>query len=524
MTGLLAGAVQGHAPASQPEAAIVLVAHRGPLRFSQSDGVWSVTRNAGGLVTALESLVEEVGGEVRWICAPASATDRTIARAGSWTEFATDSATCGVRMLAIPRDAHHDFYNIIANPLLWFVQHDLYNRTEPEFGERERSAWHDGYVAVNRAFATSLTDPEIVPLNSTVMVHDYHFYLVPGMLRPQRPDVFIHHFTHIPWPGPGAWRLLPSTVTNAIFRGLLGSDIIGFHTAGDARNFLLGCRAFLGLPVDVERGSVSVDGRHVTVRHYPISIDTDAVETLASSPEVAARSIELVAIRPEMLVLRVDRADPSKNIVRGFAAFARMLRTHPELHGRVTFLALLQPTRGDVAEYRHYRRQIEDVVDQINGELSGAAPAGWRPIDLRFSEDLPLAVAAYRDFDVLLVNSLADGMNLVVKEALIANTNNGVVVLSERAGAHDELGAVVISVDPFDVEQQSDAIYEALVMPDGDRHDRLVAGAGIVRANDMQKWIRHQLSDIDLARLNAQAGLAQVGPAHVRTSSATGSS
>jgi trehalose 6-phosphate synthase len=524
VTGLLARVAPGHPHASQPEPAIVLVAHRGPLRFSQSDGRESVRRNAGGLVTALESLVQEVGGAVRWICAPASGTDRMIARTGSWTEFATDSATCGVRMLDIPRDAHHDFYNIIANPLLWFVQHELYNRTAPEFGERERSAWHDGYVAVNRAFASSLTDPEIVPLNSTVMVHDYHFYLVPGMLRPHRPDVLIHHFTHIPWPRPGAWRLLPSTVTNAIFRGLLGSDIIGFHTAGDVRNFLLGCRAFLGLPVDVERGSVRFDGRQITVRHYPISIDTEALETLASSPEVAARSRELAATRPEMLVLRVDRADPSKNIVRGFAAFARTLRTHPELHGRVTFLALLQPTRGDVSEYRRYRRQIEELVDEINAEFSGAAPGDWRPIDLRFSEDLALAIAAYKDFDVLLVNSLADGMNLVVKEALIANENDGVVLLSERAGAHDELGAVATSVDPFDVEQQSDAIYEALVMPDDERHDRLVAGAGIVRTNDMQKWIRRQLSDIDHARLAAQAGLAEAGLAHVRTSSATGRS
>ena len=479
---------------------LVLVAHRGPVQFAEVDGRQVTRRNAGGLVTALEGVVQEVEQSVRWICAPASDEDRVVARTNPWTRFATDTATCRVRMLDVERDAHDDFYNVIANPLLWFVQHELYDERPPEIGDRERRAWRDGYVAVNDCFASALRDLATVPLGSTVMVHDYHFYLVPGMLRPTRPDLFIQHFTHIPWPPPEAWRALPAPMRNAIFRGLLGSDIVGFHTTGHVRNFLLGCEKLLGLPVDHENAVVAFEGRRVAVRHYPISINTDALESFAASPEVAAREVELAAHRPEKIVLRVDRADPSKNIIRGFEAFGQMLRDHPELHGRVTFLALLQSTRTDVAEYTEYMRAIHETVDAVNTELSSPAHAGWCPIDLRLVDDLALAVAAYKSFDVLLVNSVADGMNLVVKEALIVNAGNGAIVLSKRAGANDELGSVVITIDPFDVGDQAAALYDALVLPADVRRERLAVAAGIVRSNNMQKWLRHQLNDIEIER------------------------
>jgi trehalose 6-phosphate synthase len=487
---------------------LVLVAHRGPVRFSKSkdDGRWISHRNAGGLVTALEGIVQEVEQSVRWICAPASDEDRVVARAQPWTRFSFDangsgstgtSASCRVQMLDIERAAHDDFYNVIANPLLWFVQHELYEQAPSEIGARERRAWHEGYVEVNHCFAAALRDPATVPVGSTVMVHDYHFYLVPGMLRPTRPDLFIQHFTHIPWPRPEAWRLLPAPMRNAIFRGLLGSDIVGFHTAGHVHNFLRGCEELLGLSVDYDEGSVEFDGRLVVARHYPISINTDALENFAATPEVAERAAELRANRSPRIVLRVDRADPSKNIVRGFEAFAEMLRRHPELRGSVTFLALLQSTRRDVSEYVAYMRAIHDIVDAVNAEFS---TAGWRPIELRLVDDLALAVAAYKSFDVLLVNSVADGMNLVVKEALVVNETAGAVVLSKRAGACDELGSVVITVDPFDVPEQAEAIYEALSMPEAVRRERLAIAADIVRSNNMQKWLRHQLTDIGIAR------------------------
>jgi trehalose 6-phosphate synthase len=317
------------------------------------------------------------------------------------------------------------------------------------------------------------------------------------MLRPTRPDLFVQHFTHIPWPRPDAWRVLPTAMRDAIFRGLLGSDIVGFHTARHVRNFLLGCEQLLGLEVDFDENEVEFDGRRVAVRHYPISINTDALETFAASDEVAQRARELAAGRTGKVVLRVDRADPSKNIVRGFEAFAKMLRLHAELQGSVTFLALLQSTRRDVAEYVEYMRAIHEVVAAVNAELS---TGDWQPIDLRLVDNLPLAVAAYKSFDVLLVNSVADGMNLVVKEAIVVNETGGAVVLSDRAGAVDELGSVVVTVDPYDVAGQAEALHEALTMPEDLRRERLAVAAGIVRSNNMQKWLRHQLNDIGIAR------------------------
>ena len=508
VTNLLSHPIPPIGPGEQGgRSSLVLAAHRGPLRFSEN----AVVRNAGGLVTALEALVQEVSGDVRWICAPASQQDLAMAASGRWIPFETGGATCQVRMLDLDRAAHADFYNVIANPLLWFVQHDLYRDRlyrdrPPVITDRERRTWRDGYVAVNRQFATSLADAAVTPPDGVVMVHDYHFYLVPGMLRPLRPDIFIHHFTHIPWPRPRAWQVLPDSMVDAVFRGLLGSDIVGFHTERDVRNFLVGCEELLGLSVDFDHGSVCVDDRTVAVRHYPISINVEALQTLAATPEVAARGVALREHRAEKVILRVDRADPSKNIVRGFEAFALMLADHPWLRGRVEFLALLQPTRPDVPEYAEYMLRIQQTVDAVNAEFGRD---GWLPIDLRLVEDLPLAVAAYKRFDVLLVNSLADGMNLVVKEAVVVNETDGVVVLSKSAGAHDELEAAVSSIDPLDVAGQADALYEGLVMPRPERRARLAVAADIVKANDMQKWLRYQLGDIELARSTPRSTVAR---------------
>ncbi len=490
--------------------ALVLVAHRGPVRFTRSgDGDRQMARNAGGLVTALEGIVREVD-DVRWICATASDEDRRAARARPWLPFTAGSSRYAVRMLDLERDAHHDFYNVIANPLLWFVQHDLYGPTRPEIGQREWRAWRDGYVRVNREFANVLVDRTNVPVESTVMVHDYHFYLLPAMVRDARPDLVIQHFTHIPWPRPEAWRALPATMRHAIFRGLLGSDIIGFHTERYVQNFLAGCEELLGVRVDRRRSSVSFEGRDVAVRRYPISVDAAATRRFAAGNGVGERRRALEAELPEKVILRVDRADPAKNIVRGFEAFGLLLRAHPELRGRVCFLALLQPTRGEVKEYADYLGRIHAIVDAVNEEFGAG---DWLPIDLRLVEDLALAYAAYGLFDVLLVNSLADGMNLVVKEALLVNERDGVIVLSERAGAGDELGAVALTVDPFDVDAQARALYEGLHMRADVRRRRLRAGAEIVENNGMQKWLRHQLSDIQLTRMAKQVGRARLQPA-----------
>ena len=497
MAGLLTEPPRSDEAVSDPEHELVVLAHRGPVRFATRDGRIVVERNAGGLVTALRDVARNTGS-MRWICAAASDDDRLVAHRERWTTVPLGDASCLVRMLDIDEQAHHDFYAVIANPLLWFIQHNMWDHAlAPDIGLTEWAAWTNGYVAVNRAFARAVADTRDVPPKSVVMMHDYHFYLVPEMVRASRPDLFLHHFSHIPWPQPDAWRVLPPAMREAVFRGLLGSDIIGFHTQRHVRNFLLGCQELLDAEVDYTSGSVRFDGRDIVVRHYPISVDETSLQEIAATPEAAERRAELAACRPEKIVLRVDRTDPSKNIVRGFHAFARMLEQHPELCGRVTFLALLQPSRQDVRQYADYLREIHATVDAINARF---ATSSWLPIDLRLADDLPLTIAAYASFDVLMVNPVFDGMNLVAKEALLVNESAGVLTLSENAGAHAELGAIALTLHPFDIEQQAHALWQGLMMPLEERRARQEIGAEIVRTNDVQKWLQRQLDDIDTLR------------------------
>jgi trehalose 6-phosphate synthase len=477
---------------------LVLVSHRGPVQFERDGDDRVVRRGGGGLVTALRDLVRHVDGTT-WVCAAATDEDRRVAHEHDVTTVEVlPEHPCRLRILDIDADTHHQFYAIVANPLLWFVQHYLWDHASaPDITREELDAWEHGYVAVNRRFADAVVETATdLPPGSVVMVHDYHFYLVAKFVRDAGADVFLHFFVHIPWPQPDSWRVLPSAMREQIVEGLLGADIVAFHTERYARNFLLTCQELLGLSVDCDAGIVRLEGREVQVRFYPISIDEPTLEAIAATPEVAHYTKELEASRREHLVLRVDRTDPSKNIVRGFRAFGRMLELHPELHERVTFLALLQPSRQDVAQYAEYLEQVHRAANAVN-ETYGTPD--WQPVDLRLGDNLPLAVAAYGVFDVLMVNAVFDGMNLVAKEAIVANRRDGVLALSENTGAHEELGAVAVTLAPFDIEQQAEALYEALVMPAAERRARRQAGVEIVRHNNVQKWLDRQLADVDAA-------------------------
>lgn len=478
---------------------LILVSHRGPIGVVEDADGMHLRRGGGGLVTALRDLVRHAP-DAAWLCAATNHPERMLARSGVRLEATiADGAQCAVHFVAVEPDAHHDFYAVIANPLLWFVQHNLWDLAcEPNITRRELDAWHHGYVHVNQRFADQLaatcasTDRDAV-----VMMHDYHFYLVPAMARAAGADRFLHFFVHIPWPHPEAWRILPPEMRVAIVEGLLGSDLVAFHTGRYARNFLLTCQDLLGLDVDETTGTVRYDGRDIAVRFYPISVDPESLLELAATPETERHESALRAQRRELLIVRVDRTDPSKNILRGFRAYDRLLELHPELHRKVTFLALLQPSRQDVRQYADYRAAIESIVDEINARWGDEC---WQPVDLRIEENLAQAVAAYRQFDVLMVNAVADGMNLVAKEALVVNGRDGVLALSENTGAHEELGAIAVTLSPFDIEQQASALYEALTMPAAERALRRDAGVEIVQTNNVEKWLTHQLSDIHALR------------------------
>src|SRR5215217_5860292 len=464
----------------RPDPPIVLLSHRGPVSFGRDeDGHRTASRGAGGLVTALTGLISDLPDAV-WVCAASSKEDAAVAAEHDGRAVAVAlepeprllnqdrEGGPGVRLRLVEVDpqAHDAFYTVIANPLLWFLQHGMYGLAfDPVLTKREHAAWNDGYVAVNRQFADAVVEEvKAVGGRALVMLHDYHFYLVGQQVREQCPDALVSFFLHIPWPGPDAWRVLPPPWRERLLHGLLGNDVVAFHTEGFARNFLLTCQELLGLSVDLQAMTVDLGDRKVAARHYPISIDAVAMRELAASAEVAehARGLrEAFCSQGRQLILRVDRTDPSKNIVRGFQAFATLLEDHPELLGQVTFLALLQPSRQDVPEYADCLAEIGAVVARINASY---VREGHEPIDLRLQEDLPLAVAAYTVCDVLMVNALADGMNLVAKEAVLVNTRDGILALSENTGAHQELGAFAVTLHPFDIQQQADALYTALTM------------------------------------------------------------
>jgi trehalose 6-phosphate synthase len=492
---------------------VVLLSHRGPASFRRTSAGRIVTRGAGGLVTALAGLADHLDDAV-WVCAAATPEDAVVAaeheghaveiELGARPQLVDEDTevfgpTIDVRYVEVERERHELFYTQIANPLLWFVQHELYGLAkDPCIDGDTWRAFEDGYVEVNRMFAEAVSD-EVARRGgrALVMLQDYHFYLVGEQIRRSCNDCVISHFVHIPWPSPDSWRVLPPGMRDRLLRGLLGCDVVAFHTRRFARNFLLCAQELLDLPVDLKRMTVQVDGRTVAARAYPISIDIEELERTAASEPVQdhVRALEEAFLgEGRQLIVRVDRTDPSKNIVRGFRAFGLMLDQHPELRERVTFLASLMPSRQDVPEYADYLAEIGAIVAEINARHHAE---GWQPIDLRLQQDLAFAVAAYTLADVLVVNAVNDGMNLVAKEAVVVNTRDGVLALSENTGAHEELGPYALTLYPFDIQQQADALYEGLTMDPEERRKRREAAAGVVRDNDVERWLTVQLNDLD---------------------------
>jgi trehalose 6-phosphate synthase len=296
---------------------------------------------------------------------------------------------------------------------------------------------------------------------------------------------------------PEYWRVLPEPIRRAVHEGLLASDVVSFHTDRWRRNFLWSCEDILDADVDWAAQEVPVGDRVAAVRARAISVDPEEFDLVAASPRVEAQEEMIAASRPETLIVRVDRTDPSKNVVRGFRAYELYLDAHPEMHGRVQMLALLDPSRQDIPEYAEYLGAVQRAARAVNDRFQ---QEGWVPLDLQIQDNFPQAVAAYKQYDVLLVNAIFDGMNLVAKEAPLVNTRGGVLVLSENTGAHAELGEWALTVNPFDIAGQAGALHAAITMAEDERRRRLEAIVEHVREHDIAGWIDAQLGDLDEAR------------------------
>ena len=478
---------------------LIVVSNRGPVTFGRGpSGERTARRGGGGLVTALRGLVSR--HEVTWIASAITDEDRRVA-AESGDRPLEDSVPGGqtyqLRLVSHDPEAYDRFYNVIANPTLWFLHHYLFELgTSPVIDDALWQAWDDGYVAVNRGFARAVLDELTRDSDACVYFHDYHLYLAPGLVRAQAPDALLAQFVHVPWPQADYWRVLPERIRRELHNGVLANDLVSFHTDRWRQNFFQSCEEILRGAVELSSDVVRHGDRDVVVRVAPLSADPSEFDALAESDAVLEEEARIARSRPELLVLRVDRTDPSKNIVRGFRAFELMLAAHPELHGRVAMLALLDPSRQDIPEYAEYLRAIESSAHSLNARFG---KPGWLPVDLQVQDNFPQAVAAYKQYDVLLVNAVFDGMNLVAKEAPLVNTRDGVLVLSENTGAHEELSPWALAVNPFDVSEQADAIHRALTMAGPERRRRRDAICDQVREHDLDAWIELQLAAIEEA-------------------------
>ena len=472
-----------------------MVSNRGPVSFGRDqNGERVIRRGGGGLVTALRSLVAM--HDVTWIASAMSDEDRRVAAESGdepLDERARDGSPYRFRLVTHDPQAYDWFYNVVANPTLWFLQHYLWDlKQAPRWDRGLHHAWEDGYVSVNRRFAEVVVEELDREPDAAVFLHDYHLYLAPRLIRQARPDATLAHFIHIPWSQSDQWRVLPEPIRVAIHDGLLANDVIGFHSERWRLNFVRACHDILG------SDEASVRRRTLVA---PISVDPLEFDELATSEAVLEAEAEIVARRPERLVLRVDRTDPSKNVVGGFQAFAAYLEAHPEAHGRVGMLALLDPSRQDIPDYAEYLGAIQRAARLVNDRFH---ESGWTPIDLQIRDDFAQTVAAYKQYDVLLVNAIYDGLNLVAKEGPLVNERDGVLVLSENAGAHAELGPWALTVNPFDLSGQAEAIHTALELPTDERSARIEAIRSQVREHDLSAWIEAQLAALDAVAVTAR--------------------
>jgi len=476
---------------------VIIATNRGPVTFQKDgDGELKFQRGSGGLVTALTGLIGDINAT--WISCANSDEDNEWSK--GQIPLTQSEDTIYLKFLSPDEGAYEGYYNVIANPLLWFLQHSMWNVPYvPVINRGTWEAWEDGYVTVNELFAQAIIEQlETKPKPVLVMLQDYHLYLVAHFIRtsiPPRDRPTILHFTHIPWPGPEYWGILPPTMRHSILEGLCAADVLGFQTNDDALNFIRTCETYLPrASTNYKLGRIWYRNHATHVRDFPISIDVETLNQLANSPEVEDYRSEIEdMVEDRKLVLRIDRIEPSKNIVRGFQAFEELLDLYPEYCEQVTFLALLVPSRLDVEEYHDYLDRLMAAAGQVNANFG---TQDWEPIRIMVGENYPRAIAALKKYDVLLVNSIADGMNLVAKEGPIVNELDGVLILSERAGARQQLASGSIIISPCDVYATAEALHQALSMPAEERlvnADRL---RWMIERNDINAWLRQQLDAV----------------------------
>ena len=453
----------------------VIISNRGPYQFKKSNNGFIAQGGAGGIASSLGPLLTSgaAGDSATWIAAALTPDDRAATQAGQ-------VKAPGIELDLLDLDEHEYLlaYNLISNSTLWFIYHGIFDLARrPRFDHRFREAWA-AYENINQAFANAAA--EKANPGDVVLIQDYQLNLVPAMLRSARPDLRIAHFSHTPFCGPNSIRILPPDIARAIC-GSMASVPSGFHSARWARSYEASAREMLGSNANITDSFVAALGP-----------DHDLLAATAQLPETAIGRADLKEqIGDRAMILRVDRIDPSKNILRGFSAYQRLLETHPEWRDRVVFVARLNASRQTLPEYIGYRNEVEQAISQLNDEWG---TNDWSPIILDERDDFPTTAAAFADYDVLLVNPIKDGLNLVAKEGPLLNQRDGVLCLSPEAGAWDELGADALSVHPYDIEQVADSLNQALTMEPKERAKRAASLRNRAGARQPIDWLKDQLA------------------------------
>ncbi len=466
---------------SSPDERLIVVSNRLPLVISESSaGEWHLERGSGGLVTAIEPVLKDTSGV--WIGWPGLGPEG-LARAEEFLDKKSDELGYRVRGVGLTKDERDAFYLGFANQVIWPLFHDF-----PAQCNFDPAYWA-AYRQVNEKFADVVADE--AREGDFIWSHDYHLMSLAQELRKRGVESQIGFFLHIPFPPRDLFLKLPWR--QDVMEALLHYDLIGFQTDRDRTNFVNCFRSLR--PTTKVSGSGRVmelefEGRTLRVGVFPISIDVDEFSGPARSPEVSERVARLWAEFPgRKMILGVDRLDYSKGIPHKLEGYRLALARYPELQSRVSLVQLVVPSREDIPEYDQMKREIERLVGQISGEFTRP---GWVPIHYQYGRwDRNELIAHYRAAAVALVTPLKDGMNLVAKEFCSASLEgNGVLILSEHAGATAQLQEDAILVNPYDVEGGAEAIYRACTMPDGERKARMQRMREKIRKEDIYWWVR----------------------------------
>jgi trehalose 6-phosphate synthase len=471
----------------QEDISVVLASNRGPFSFIRTEAGLKTKGAAGGASPALDAVARRLGERAFWVATAISDADREAVETGRAQQLSAELGY-GFRLLTFDADTYAAYYNEVSNRMLWYANHCLWNEVGITSDDLLPHAFEEAYEPVNRAFAQEVADH--VTQGALVLFQDYHLATAPGHLRHLRPDAAISHFTHSSFCGPKGMDPLHEPARTDVIEGMLGADLVGFHVAPWVDGFLRCCE-LVGATVDRDSGAVDHEGRRTWVRAYPIPIDTHDLGARARGPvatDWAKRFRNWAGDR--CLIIRADRAEPSKNIARGFEAFGLLLDQRADLRDRVRFAACVYPSRQEVEEYRDYVQRITAAADAVTARHPGT-------IELYMNDDFDRTLGAYREYDVLLVNPLMDGMNLVAKEGPVLNERDGVLVLSQGAGAYAQLGEHAVAItDPTDLQETVAALSRAIEMDTDERARRAKSLAEIASASRPDHWIEAQIDDL----------------------------